>query len=288
MTLLRDHSRVFLGIALLGCASNRTVPAPTLPTPVPAPSSASPTLPNSRPSTWSFTYAPGTANYTVTRKATIESVDSVRERKISTNLTHEIITLQPRDSVIDAVAVVDTFTITMDNGSPTSLIQAPIQASASLRSKALAVNDSSDSCSQAKSVVTTDLYNVLVPFPSPLTIGAVWKDTVNVKGCQAGVTMTSNVTRSFVVTGEVPGDTRPLVAVTRIDSAEFQGEGGLEQHRVSIHANGTGTALYYLNTETGQVIHLSVNQILTFDITTQEKRQQLRQETVEDFEIIPP
>lgn len=99
--------------------------------------------------------------------------------------------------------------------------------------------------------------------------------------------MTSNVTRSFVVTGEVPGDTRPLVAVTRIDSAEFQGEGGLEQHRVSIHANGTGTALYYLNTETGQVIHLSVNQILTFDITTQEKRQQLRQETVEDFEIIP-
>ncbi|MGH7604826.1 MAG: hypothetical protein ACRENK_12630 [Gemmatimonadaceae bacterium] len=99
--------------------------------------------------------------------------------------------------------------------------------------------------------------------------------------------MSSHVTRLFTVTGQAPRDVHSLVAVTRVDSADLQGEGGLEQHRVSLRANGTGTATYYLNTETGQVIHLSISQILTFDIITQAKRQEFKQETVEDFAIVP-
>lgn len=99
--------------------------------------------------------------------------------------------------------------------------------------------------------------------------------------------MTSHVTRLFRVTGEIPGDGDPVLTVTRADSAELLGTGGLEQHRVSVHAIGTGTATYYLNTQTGQVVHLVLNQVLVFDLSAEAKQQSLKQETTEDFAIAP-
>jgi hypothetical protein len=235
--------------------------------------------------TWTFRYTPGVVSYRITRKAVIGNADSATEQRTSTNVTHEVVTLTSSDSALDAAAVIDTFSTVVEAG-PALPMQVPTQMSASLTAKALTIYTDT-SCSPTSSLLATDLNNLLVPFPSPLNLGMAWRDTVDVKGCQAGIIMSARVTRSFTVTGEVPGDTRPLVAITRSDSAELNGEGGLEQHRVSTHADGTGTAMYYLNTETGKVIHLVLNQILTFDILAEAKRQRLKQETTEDFTIVP-
>jgi hypothetical protein len=278
--------QVFLAVFFLGCTGVRTTTPPANPEPTPAPISAQPSSPISKSNTWTFHYTPGAVSYRITRKAVIENADSATEQRTSTNLTHEVVTLASGDSTINAAAVIDTFSTAVEPG-PALPMQVPTQISASLTAKALTIYSSDTSCSPTSSILATDLNNLLVPFPSPLNLGMVWRDTVDVKGCQAGIIMSARVTRSFMVTGEVPGDTRPLVAITRTDSAELNGEGGLEQHRVSTHADGTGTARYYLNTETGQVIHLVLNQILTFDILAEAKRQRLKQETTEDFTIVP-
>ncbi len=281
------RGRVFLAVFFLGCTGRRIPTSPAIPEPVPAPVSTSPSSPTSKPSTWAFHYTPGAASYRITRRATVENADSASQQRVSNNLTHEVVTLETTDSALDAAAVVDTFTTITDNPGPPSLIQVPTQISASLTARALVIKSFGESCSPTNSILAADLYSLLVPFPYPLTVGMAWRDTIDIKGCQAGIPMSSHVTRLFTVTGQAPRDVHSLVAVTRVDSADLQGEGGLEQHRVSLRANGTGTATYYLNTETGQVIHLSISQILTFDIITQAKRQEFKQETVEDFAIVP-
>jgi hypothetical protein len=241
---------------------------------------------------WSFKYAPGTVTYRISRSAAIESSDpdSIHHREISTNITHELLTLEQADEVTSFTAVVDTFaTTTQGLIGPVQSIQLPVQISGSLTDSALTINDdtASKKCNSVTSILVTDLHNLLVPFPEQLSPGVGWKDSADVKGCHGGVPTSTHTTRSYVVSGEVSYEGRPALLILRADTTHAIGEGGLQQHRVSIDAVGTGTALYHLDMTIGRIVDLTVDQVLSLALTTSAGQFRFKQDSKQDFRIAP-
>jgi len=240
----------------------------------------------------SFRYAPGEVRYRISRSAAIESTgrDLQTHREISTNITNELLTLEPGDRATNFTALIDT-SATTTQGSIGSVqsIQLPIQISGSLTNGALTISPepARGKCSVVSSMLITDLHNLLIAFPEQLSTGVSWKDSADVQGCQAGILTTAHTTRSYVVSGSASYEGRPVLVILRTDTTRAKGEGGLQQHRVSIDAAGTGTALYYLDPATGRVVRLTVDQMLALGVTASATRSQFRQNSKQEFQIVP-
>lgn len=284
------HERLFFGIVFsVACSTTRSSPPPvSTPAPVsPTGQVPPPTVPGA--GAWSFRYQPGIAGYQVTRSATIARLDTAGNTELSTNTSHESVTLDSTDLGINFVGVVDGFTTTTQGLiGPVQRTQLPVQVSGSFTPSGLTITSQapSEKCDPVYSVLFADLYNLLVPFPQQLSPEISWTDSVEVRGCPAGVPTLSHTTRVFTVTGEVTYDGRPAVMLQRVDTTLAQGEGGLQQHRVSIDAHGTGTAVYYLDVASGRIIHLTTNQTLTLGITASSRQYQLKQDSKQEFGII--
>ena len=276
----------------VACIGNRSSP-PSVPSPLPTspvsqpPVSVAPTVQAS-----SFRYAPGAVRYRISRSAAIESTgpNLQTHREISTNITNELLTLEHGDRAINFTALIDT-SATTTQGSIGSVqsIQLPIQISGSLTNGALTISPepARGKCSAVSSMLMTDLHNLLIAFPEQLSTGVSWKDSADVQGCQAGIPTTAHTTRSYVVSGSASYEGRPVLVILRTDTTRAKGEGGLQQHRVSIDAAGTGTALYYLDAATGRVVRLTVDQILALGVTASATRSQFRQNSKQEFQIVP-
>ena len=276
----------------VACSGNRSSP-PSVPSPLPTspvsqpPVSVAPTVQAS-----SFRYAPGAVRYRISRSAAIESTgpNLQTHREISTNITNELLTLEHEDRAINFTALIDT-SATTTQGSIGSVqsIQLPIQISGSLTNGALTISPepARGKCSAVSSMLMTDLHNLLIAFPEQLSTGVSWKDSADVQGCQAGIPTTAHTTRSYVVSGSASYEGRPVLVILRTDTTRAKGEGGLQQHRVSIDAAGTGTALYYLDAATGRVVRLTVDQILALGVTASATRSQFRQNSKQEFQIVP-
>lgn len=273
-----------------GCTGTRgSIPAPM--TPAPASPEVSPSTPSPvGPQSWIFRYLSGTGNYLITRSATIEREDSVGDRDTSTNITHELITFQPTDSGTDFTAVVDTFATAMqrfiDPGQP---FQLPIEVSGSLiAGKVTIITPMTDEkCSPAGSVIITDLHNLLISFPSLLTPGISWRDSVDVTGCQMGIQTSSHTVRTFLVSGAAVYAKTPVVLVLRTDTTHVEGQGALQQHQISIEADGSGAALYYIDPLAGRIIHIALDQKLNFGVATVARKYRFSQKSKQDFRMVP-
>lgn len=276
----------------VACSGNRSLP-PGVPSPLPTspvsqpPVSVAPTVQAS-----SFRYASGAVRYRISRSAAIESIgpDLQTHREISTNITNELLTLEPGDRATNFTALIDT-SATTTQGSIGSVqsIQLPIQISGSLTNGALTISPepARGKCSAVNSMLMTDLHNLLIAFPEQLSTGVSWKDSADVQGCQAGIPTTAHTTRSYVVSGSASYEGRPVLVILRTDTTRAKGEGGLQQHRVSIDAAGTGTALYYLDAAIGRVVRLTVDQILALGVMASATRSQFRQNSKQEFQIVP-
>lgn len=290
MTFSGRHECLFFGIVFsVACTTARSSPTPAS---TPAPTSPidqvlPPALPGA--GAWSFRYQPGIATYQVARSATIARLDTAGNPELSANTSHEVVTLDSTDLGIGFVGVVDGFTTTTQGLiGPVQPTQLPVQISGSFTPSGLTIitQASSEKCNPVHSVLFADLYNLLVPFPQQLSPGFSWTDSVEVRGCPAGVPTLSHTTRVFTVAGEVTYDGRPAVMLQRVDTTRAEGEGGLQQHRVSIDARGTGTAVYYLDVASGQIIHLTTNQTLTLGVTASSRQYQLKQDSKQEFGIV--
>lgn len=279
---------ILLVYFVTGCGSTRTSPpgspTPTLPrAPVVNPSSGS---------FWTFNYAPGALQYQVSRSAAIESQsDSARDREISTNITHELVTLTPAgDSGISFTAVIDTFSSTTQGLiGPVQPIQLPVQVSGIFTDNGLTIrsDDSSDKCNPVSSAMVSDLHNLLTQFPAQLSQGLVWQDSASTTGCQAAIPTISRISRSYVVSGEAIYEGRSVLLVQRTDTIQAHGEGAQQQHPLRLNASGTGNAIYYLDTKDGRVVRLTAGQELTLTITTSTKAHQFKQSSRQDFRLSP-
>jgi hypothetical protein len=276
-------------LACSGIQSSR----PGTPSPLPVSPTSQPAVPTAPTAgASSFKYAPGTLRYRISRSAAIESIgpDSLAHREISTNITHELLTLDPVDQATNFTALIDTSATTTQGliGS-VQPIQLPIQISGSFTDSALTISTETagGKCNAVSSMLVTDLHNLLVAFPEQLSTGVSWKDSTDVTGCQAGVATSAHTTRVYIVSGNASYEGYPVLAVLRTDTTRAKGEGGLQQHRISIDATGTGTALYYIDVESGRIVRLTVDQLLNLDITVSARQSQFKQNSKQDFQIVP-
>jgi hypothetical protein len=266
---------------------------PSAPSPLPASPTSQPAVPTD-PATGalSFKYAPGMVRYRISRSAAIEGTapDSSGHREISTNITHELLTLERADQAVNFTALIDSSATTTQGliGSVQS-VQLPVQISGSFTDSALTINAeiTGGKCNTVNSMLVTDLHNLLIAFPKQLSTGVSWKDSADVTGCQAGVPTSAHTTRSYIVSGNASYGGHPVLAILRTDTTHAKGEGGLQQHRVTIDATGTGTALYYIDIASGQIVRLTVDQILDLGVTASARRSQFKQSSKQEFQIVP-
>ena len=260
---------------------NRPIPSPSLPNPAPIPSAAGP---------WTFNYAPGAIAYQVSRTAGIESQsDSGSHREISTNTTHELLTLELAGDTIHFTAVIDTSsTTTQGTIGPVQSVPLPLQLSGSFIGDSLIISGDSvaEKCNPISSALSADLHNLLVRFPVQLSQGSSWRDSVELTTCQGMIPTTAHIARSYIVSGETAYQGEPVVLVQRTDSIHAQGEGAQQQHRVTLDASGTGNAIYYMSPKDGRVVRINTGQDLDLAITTSGRIHRFKQTSKQQFNFV--
>jgi len=216
--------------------------------------------------------------------------DSLLHREISTNLTNELLTLEPVDQAMNFTALIDTSTTTTQGLiGVVQAVQLPVQVSGSFTDSSITINTeiAGSKCNTVGSLLSADLRNLLIAFPGQLSTGVSWKDSTDLQGCQAGIPTSIRTTRSYLVSGDASYEGHPVLVVLRSDTTRAKGEGGLQQHRVSIDATGTGTAVYYLDSATGQVVRLTIDQVLDLGVSVSARHTQFKQNSKQEFQIIP-
>jgi hypothetical protein len=88
------------------------------------------------------------------------------------------------------------------------------------------------------------------------------------------------------VIGESSYEGISAIVVQRTDSIQATGEGAQQQHRVLLDARGTGSAIYYLDINSGRVLHLSSSQDLNLVITASGKSSQFRESAKQEFALV--
>lgn len=272
---------VYLVIACSTRTSPRVLPAPALPT----------TVATSPSAVWTFNHTPGAAHYRISRSAAIETrLDPASSREVTTNITYEVITLAPaQDSGIDFTAVIDTFsTTTQGLIGPVQPIHVPVSLSGVFTGNNLTINnDSTDKCDPVNSTLRSDLHNLLTQFPPRLSRGLFWQDSAAVSGCQAAIPTTARTIRTFIVLGEAIYENQPVLLIQRADTIRAHGEGAQQQHRLTLDAEGTGNAVYYLDTKDGRIVRLTADQELNLTVGTSSKPYHFRQSSRQDFKLTP-
>lgn len=281
----RGYLRLVMACGLAACAS----PGPPVRT-APPPSPVVPESIITTPGSWSFSLAPGTVAYRIQRTAAIEQSDSVTTREISTNSTYESITLEPASDTIRFTAAVDTFSTTTQGAiGAVQSTPLPLQVSGTLVADSLNVI-SADSiagkCNPVETALITDLRNLLPRFPTPISTGSSWSDSTDSLGCQGSISTRTHVTRSYRVVGESTYEGTRILIVQRTDSIQATGEGAQQQHRLLLDAKGTGTATYYLDVNSGRVLHLSVSQDSNLTVMASGKTSHFRQNAKQEFALV--
>ncbi len=259
----------------------RPIPSPSLPNPAPIPSAAGP---------WTFNYAPGAIAYQVSRTAGIESQsDSGSHQEISTNTTHELLTLELAGDIIHFTAVIDTSsTTTQGTIGPIQSVPLPVQLSGSFIGDSLIISSDSvaEKCNPISSALSADLHNLLVRFPIQLSQGSSWRDSVELTTCQGMIPTTAHIARSYIILGETAYQGERVILVQRTDSIRAQGEGAQQQHRVTLDASGTGNAIYYMSPKDGRVVRINAGQDLDLAITTSARIHRFKQNSKQEFNFV--
>ena len=267
---------------LASCVSSR--PAPRAPAPTPQSSTVAQAA--NSPRVWTFSFTPGLASYRVLRSAVIEtSGDSTARREISTNLTHESLTLQSVGDTITFTAVIDTFSTTTQGViGAAQTVPLPLALNGFMTSDSLILaGDSLPNCSPLTTTLATDIHNLLPRLPASLSTGSTWHDSTSLLGCQGSIPTRSRLTHSYSAVGGSTYENIPVLVIERADTIHAEGEGAQQQHRVILEVAGVGTATYYLDAHTGRVLHLSVDQTLNLTITASGTLRSFRQTTKQEF-----
>jgi hypothetical protein len=269
---------IFLTVFAAACTASRSS-APRAP-------EGSRVVPTSAAGPWAFAHSPGTRAYRISRTATVEGMaDLVVRRETVRNLTHEVLTFEPIGEELGVRAAVDTFTSNTEGAvGPPQPVELPIHLAGALGPSAIRIESPpGSSCNAARTTIATDLHNLVVPFPAQLSKGATWRDAITVSGCQAGIPITTTTTRKFTVSGEVVYSGQPFVVVQRRDSLTARGEGAYNQHRMLVEGTGVGGALYYLDSESGEISWLTTSQSFRIKVTTSGRPHWFTQTASQEF-----
>ena len=259
----------------------RPVPSPSLPNPAPIPSAVG---------SWTFNYAPGAIAYQISRTARIEGQsDSGSHQEVSTNTTHELLTLELAGDTIHFTSIIDTsLTTTQGTIGPVKSVPLPVQLSGLFAGDSLIISGDSivEKCNPVSSVLSADLHNLLVHFPVPFSQGGSWRDSVELTACQGMIPTSAHIVRSYIVSGETAYQGEPVLLIQRADSIHAHGEGAQQQHRVTLDVIGTGNAIYYVTPKDGHVVRINTGQDLDLAITASGKIHRFKQSSKQEFNLV--
>ena len=280
----RRSVSAILALLFIGCTGATPRPTPSVPQPLPSGLPA----PISQSNTWNFNYMAGVGSYDVQRSATISDVDSAPVHEVTTNITHEMLSLERIGDTIQFALAADTFaTTTQGLLGPTQPVTLPMHITGSLTENRLEVSSDTlnGGCSIVESALRSDLQNLLISLPSaqPLTRGMSWQDSLETKTCQGMIPATAHIDRSFTVIGEVIYSGAPAIVVERKEIIRAHGEGAQQQHRVTIDITGSGSAVHYLSASTGRAAGVSASQQLDLTITASGRTHHFREDLKQDF-----
>lgn len=283
----RASSWYFLVYLAAACTAStvqragQPTPSPSLPTPVAPP----PTV-----GSWTFNYAPGVISYQISRSAAIESQsDSGSHQEISTNATHELVTLQPAGDTVHFSASVDSFSTTTQGViGPTQLVHLPVQISGAFVDDSLILSSDSigEKCNPVSSAISSDLYNLLVRFPALLSQETRWRDSVELKVCEGMIPTMARIIRSYVISGETVYQGNSVLMVQRNDTIQAHGEGAQQQHSLTLDAKGIGNAVYYLSPKDGRIVRITTGQDLDLAITLSGRVHRFKQSSKQDYSSV--
>lgn len=284
MLSARRSASAVVALFFIGCSGTTPRPTPSIPQPLP---SGLP-VPISESNTWNFSYMAGVGNYDVRRSATISNVDSAPTHEVTTNVTHEILSLERIGDTIQFALAADTFaTTTQGLLGPTQSVTLPARITGSLTENNLEVSSDTviGGCSIVESALRSDLQNLLVSLPptQPLTRGMAWHDSLETKSCQGMIPATAHIDRSFTVIGEVIYSGAPAIVIERKEIIRAHGEGAQQQHQVTIDITGSGSAVHYLSASTGRAVGVSASQQLDLAITASGRTHHFREDLKQDF-----
>ena len=267
-----------------GCISSPHNPR----TPEPAPEPSSAVVAAGAPTSWTFSFAPGLASYRILRSAVIESNDTTPEREISTNLTHESITLQTVGDTVAFIAAIDTFaTTTQGMIGAAQAVQLPLQLTGSVTNDSLIISgDSLSSCIPLRTALITDVHNLLPRLPALLSPNSAWRDSTNFLGCQGSIPTRLRLVRAYKAVATSSYENIPVLVIQRADTIHAEGEGAQQQHRLLFEASGTGNATYYLDASSGRILRLVVDQNLSLTISASGRQRHFRQSTKQEFLLV--
>lgn len=250
---------------------------------------ASRIVPTSAVGPWTFSHSSGSKAYRISRTASVQDItDSSVRREVVSNFTHEVLTFEPAGEEIGFRAVVDTFTSTTEGSvGPPQLVELPLQLSGAVTPTGIRIEYPANTvCNAIRATVTTDLHNLITPFPVQLSKGARWRDSTAVTACQAGIPTTTTTSRIFTASGEVMHSGRSYILVQRADSIIAHGDGAYNQHRMLIEGAGVGSALYYLDIVSGEISRLTTSQSTQIRVTTSGRVHSFTQTANQDFLLV--
>lgn len=240
---------------------------------------------------WTFSYRSDTLRYQVSRSATIESQgDSAVHREMSTNGTHEIVSLAVTGDTVRYTAVVDSFS-TASQGlvGPVQPVSLPIEVSGTVDSLGLNMDSTAteDQCSPVRSSLESDVRNLLISLPVQLSPGSSWRDSSVTASCLGSVPAKAIIIRRFVVVGATIYANESAVTIQRTDSISGQGQGRQQQHQLSVEISGTGSATYYISAGRNRLVHLATSEDLSFIVRSVSRTDRLRESVKEEFNLLP-
>ena len=259
-----------------------TARGPSVPEPVSQPIDRGP---------WTFSYRPDTLRYQVNRSASIENQgDSVLHQEISTNNTHEVVSLAVARDTVRYTAVVDSFsTANQSLVGPVQPVSLPIEVSGTVDSLGLSVDSTlvDEPCNPVRSSLESDIRNLLISLPLQLSPSSSWRDSSVTATCLGSVPAKAIIIRRFIVTGPTTYANERTITIQRTDTISAQGQGRQQQHQLSVEISGTGSASYYISTGRGRVVHLTSRQDLSFVVKSASRTDRLRESVKEEFSLLP-
>jgi hypothetical protein len=211
-------------------------------------------------------------------------------REISTNNTHENVSLVVTGDTVRFTATVDSFS-TANQGlvGPVPPISLPVQVSGIVDSLGLDMDSTvtDQQCSAVQSSLESDVRDLLISLPPQLTPGSSWRDSTVTTACLGSVPATAIIIRRFVVAGATSYANESAISIQRTDSISAQGEGRQQQHQLHIEVNGTGSATYQFSTQRNRLVHLVTSEELSFVVKSARRTDLLRESVKEEFSLLP-